>query len=180
MHVCALRPEQNSIQVGHVELCSRQYGKHPSFDCSVSPLLLINARSGRGKSTCFMYAVRSPIKDDSVGHLPISRALPVSLLFLRHTFSFAPVFVNMHPYLLVTTLVLAHILIIGASPWSPTSSSYAVKESHDVPSQWVLVDKPPQHQTIDSHLALRQSRFGKLETILLEGTFFPCGRKYPS
>ena len=90
---------------------------------------------------------------------------PYNLFFL--------VCVNMHPYLAVTALVLAHPRIIGASPLDLTSSSYAVKESYDVPSQWTMIDEPAQHQTINLHIGLRQSRYNELENILLEGTFLP-------
>lgn len=66
------------------------------------------------------------------------------------------------------TLSIAANIVFG-SPVK-TRSTYAVKETHNVPSKWSRVGPAPRDHLINLSIGLRQSQFDELERHLYEGT----------
>jgi tripeptidyl-peptidase-1 len=56
---------------------------------------------------------------------------------------------------------------------TPNHATYAVKESHPVPSKWENIGKAPGDHVINLQIAVKQSRFDELEKHLLEGETIP-------
>lgn len=66
------------------------------------------------------------------------------------------------------TLSIVATLVFG-SPVK-TRSTYAVKETHNVPGKWSRVGPAPRDHLINLSIGLRQSQFDELERHLYEGT----------
>lgn len=66
---------------------------------------------------------------------------------------------------------LALMLAVGTSVASPVHArtSYAVKETHNVPKQWSRVGPAPSAHIIRLQIGLKQSQFSELERHLYEG-----------
>ena len=69
------------------------------------------------------------------------------------------------------TILLGTLLRCAAGATTPiqSRSSYAVKETHNVPLTWTRVGSAPKHHRLELHIGLRQSRFDELERHLYEG-----------
>jgi tripeptidyl-peptidase-1 len=53
-------------------------------------------------------------------------------------------------------------------------SPYAVKETHEVPPKWKVVDDAPANHVIKLQIGLKQSQFDELERHLYEGISSRC------
>src|SRR5271170_853675 len=75
----------------------------------------------------------------------------------------------------IFTFLIASATVL-ASPLRPT---YAVKDTHHVPSRWLRVHRAPGDHMINLQIGLKQSQFDELERHLYEGIWLVCASSSP-
>ena len=99
------------------------------------------------------------------------------MVFLWHKLNFLKML-----YALSQVIIVLTVAGIGlSSPVNPRSS-YAVKESFNVPPKWSRVGRAPSDHILNLQIGLKQSRFDDLEHDLYEGKLllgraFRCTRE---
>lgn len=66
-------------------------------------------------------------------------------------------------------LIAVATRVIISTPIRTQNSVYALKESHNVPSQWTRMEAPPPQHVIKLHIGLKQAELDSLKTHLMEG-----------